>query len=50
LILAIPDSSNSNESKHIDMMSQIASLALEEEIRKIWKSAKSKNIITKTFN
>ena len=50
LIWAIPDSSNSNESKHIDMMSQIASLALEEEIRKIWKSAKSKDVITKTFN
>ncbi len=46
LILAIPDSSNN---KHVDMMSQIASLALEDKIRKIWKSAKTKDLIIKTF-
>jgi mannitol/fructose-specific phosphotransferase system IIA component (Ntr-type) len=46
LILAIPDSSNN---KHVDMMSQIAGLALEDKIRKIWKSAKTKDLIIKTF-
>ena len=46
LILAIPDSSNN---KHVDMMSQIAGLALEDKIRKIWKSANTKDLIIKTF-
>ena len=46
LILAIPDSSNN---KHLDMMSQIACLALEDKVRKIWKSAKTKDPIIKTF-
>ena len=46
LILAIPDSSNN---KHVDMMSQIAGLALEDKIRRIWKSAKTKDLIIKTF-
>ena len=46
LILAIPDSSNN---KHVDMMSQIAGLALEDKVRKIWKSAKTKDLIIKTF-
>ncbi len=50
LILAIPDSSNTRISKHIDMMSKIASLALEEEVRKIWESSKSKDAISKTFH
>jgi len=49
LILAIPDSSSSKNNRHIDMMSQIAGLALEDKVRKIWKSAKTKDIITKTF-
>jgi hypothetical protein len=31
------------------MMSQIAGLALEDKVRKIWKSAKTKDIIIKTF-
>ena len=46
LILAIPDSSNN---KHLDMMSKIACLALEDKVRKIWKSAKTKDPIIKTF-
>ena len=49
LILAIPDSSSSKNNRHIDMMSQIAGLALEDKVRKIWKSAKTKDIIIKTF-
>ena len=46
LMLAIPDSSNN---KHVEMMSQIAGLALEDKVRKIWKSAKTKDLIIKTF-
>ena len=49
LILAIPDSPSSKNNRHIDMMSQIAGLALEDKVRKIWKSAKTKDIIIKTF-
>lgn len=49
LILAIPDSSSFKNNRHIDMMSQIAGLALEDKIRKIWKSAKTKDLIIKTF-
>lgn len=49
LLLAIPESKDTQNSQHIDMMSQIASLALEEEVRLIWEKAKTKDEILKTF-
>jgi mannitol/fructose-specific phosphotransferase system IIA component (Ntr-type) len=47
--LAIPESKDTQNSQHIDMMSQIASLALEEEVRLIWEKATTKEEILKTF-
>ena len=49
LILAIPDTSDNEDNQHIDMMSQIASLALEDEVRKIWEEATTQEQIAKTF-
>ena len=49
LILAIPDSKKEEDNYHIDLMSQIASLALEEEVREVWKNAEAKEEISKTF-
>ena len=49
LILAIPDSNKKEDNLHIDLMSQIASLALEEKVRKSWEQAKSVEEISKTF-
>ena len=49
LILAIPDSNQKEDNLHIDLMSQIASLALEEKVRKSWEEAKSVEEISKTF-
>lgn len=49
LILAIPDSNKKEDNLHIDLMSQIASLALEEKVRKSWEEAKSVEEISKTF-
>ena len=49
LILAIPDSNKKEDNLHIDLMSHIASLALEEKVRKSWEEAKSVEEITKTF-
>ena len=49
LILAIPDSKKEEDNYHIDLMSQIASLALEEKVREVWKNAKAKEEISRTF-
>ena len=49
LILALPDSKGEEDNYHIDLMSQIASLALEEEVREVWKNAEAKEEISKTF-
>ena len=49
LILAIPDSKKEEDNYHIDLMSQIASLALEEKVRGVWKNAKAKEEISRTF-
>ena len=49
LILAIPDSNKKEDNLHIELMSQIASLALEEKVRKSWEEAKSVEEISKTF-
>ena len=50
ILLAIPEVAEEEESPHIDMMSEIATLALDEEIRAVWASARDKEIILKTFN
>jgi len=50
ILLAIPEVAEEEESPHIDMMSEIATLALDEEIRAVWASARDKEKILKTFN
>ena len=50
ILLAIPEVAEGEESPHIEMMSEIATLALDEEIRAVWASARDKEIILKTFN
>lgn len=50
ILLAIPELAEEEESPHIEMMSEIATLALDEEIRAVWASARDKEIILKTFN
>ena len=50
ILLAIPEVAEGEESPHIEMMSEIAKLALDEEIRAVWASARDKEIILKTFN
>lgn len=49
LILALPLKIREEDNNHIDLMSQIASLALEKEIREVWETAKTKEDISKTF-
>ena len=44
-----PDSKKEEDNYHIDLMSQIASLALEEKVRGVWKNAKAKEEISRTF-
>ena len=50
LILALPDSKGEEDNYHIDLMSQIASLALEDEVREVWVNAKTEEDISKTFH
>ena len=50
ILLAIPEVAEGEESPHIEMMLEIATLALDEEIRAVWASARDKEIILKTFN
>ena len=49
LILAIPDIERKSDNYHIDLMSQVASIALEEGVRNIWKKAITEKEILKTF-
>lgn len=48
-MLAIPDLTTSDASVHLGLLSSIAELALEEDIRKKWASAKTKFDILETF-
>jgi len=50
-LLAIPELTNKNISSasHIDMMSAVAQLALNENVRKKWAEAKSKKEILESF-
>ena len=48
LLLAIPKNEN-KENSHIEIMSKIASLALDEKIRKKWKNSSSISEIENTF-
>ncbi len=48
LLLAIPKIKN-EENSHIEIMSKIASLALDEEIRKKWRNSKTITEIDNTF-
>ena len=50
ILLAIPIGRVGEENSHIEMMSEVAKLALEEDIRAKWLSASSKNEIVSTFN
>jgi mannitol/fructose-specific phosphotransferase system IIA component (Ntr-type) len=50
ILLAIPEVAEGEESPHIEMMSEVATLALDEEIRAVWASARDKETILKTFN
>ena len=49
LILAIPDIERKSDNYHIDLMSQVASIALEEGVRNIWEKAITEKEILKTF-
>jgi mannitol/fructose-specific phosphotransferase system IIA component (Ntr-type) len=49
LLLAIPEQKNQKNSRHIDLMSHIATLALEEEVRGVWKNAVTQEEIINTF-
>lgn len=50
-LLAIPELTNENStsSQHIDMMSSVAQLALDENVRKKWREAKSNDEILQSF-
>ena len=49
ILLAIPQVKEGEDNSHIEMMSEIASLALEEEVRTQWKKAKNSEAILETF-
>ncbi len=49
LLLAIPCIKDGEDSMHIEMMSSIATLALEDEIRETWASAITIDEIIHTF-
>ena len=50
ILLAIPTGKVGEENSHIEMMSEVAKLALEEDIRAKWLSATSEKEIVSTFN
>ena len=50
ILLAIPIGSVGEDNNHIEMMSEVAKLALEEDIRVKWLSANSEKEIVSTFN
>ena len=49
LILAIPDIEKKSDNYHIDLMSRVATIALEENVRNIWEKAITEKEILKTF-
>lgn len=51
-LLAIPahQEANSDAKSHIDIMSSIAQLALDEKVREVWAAANTKEAILKSFN
>jgi hypothetical protein len=49
ILLAIPEVAEGEENPHIGMMSEIATLALDEEIRAVWALARDEKTILKTF-
>ena len=50
ILLAIPIGRVGEDNNHIEMMSEVAKLALEEDIRVKWLSATSEKEIVSTFN
>lgn len=50
VLLAIPTGKVGEENSHIEMMSEVAKLALEEDIRAKWLSATSEKEIFSSFN
>jgi mannitol/fructose-specific phosphotransferase system IIA component (Ntr-type) len=50
LLLAIPRVKDGANNSHIELMSEVATLALEEDVRALWESAVSSAEILKTFN
>jgi mannitol/fructose-specific phosphotransferase system IIA component (Ntr-type) len=50
IILAIPKEGANQNNQHIDMMSAIATLALEDDVREIWEKAETIEEIATTFN
>lgn len=49
LALAIPDANEGEDNNHIELMSQIATLALEEEVRAVWEKAQTEQEIQASF-
>ena len=50
ILLVIPIGKVGEENNHIQMMSEVAKLALEEDVRAKWLSATSEKEIINTFN
>jgi len=48
-VRVIPDIEKKSDNYHIDLMSQVASIALEEDVRNIWEKAITEKEILKTF-
>jgi len=49
LALAIPEGIEGEDNYHIELMSQIAILALEEEVRAVWERAQTHQEILESF-
>jgi mannitol/fructose-specific phosphotransferase system IIA component (Ntr-type) len=49
LALAIPVANEGGDNNHIELMSQIATLALEEEVRAVWERAQTHQEILESF-
>ena len=49
LALAVPETNEGEHSHHIELMSKIATLALEEDVRTVWETAQTHQEIQKSF-
>lgn len=49
LALAVPEANEGEHSHHIELMSKIATLALEEEVRTVWETAQTNQEIQESF-